>query len=611
MRNFLYLLLLSSLIYSFSAQSTEVDAIKSYVEKSGSLRKVAITRACSNALFNFEEIRKTAEIFAFLTNRDAPINDLNDVGELVPVRPADSFKKYLSQFNFPSEQVTLYVVREAEKAILFAMDVFDMALAQEQKKTAAINGSERFNYFNDSKKLESMTVWLHLTMPRTPRNDYEKILDRIRIMSSENYWHLYNLNVQLENPETWSKETFALHGAFSCFDNPLAHEILRVCLQVLIENTSTFWESVLSAITQYQSVTFDIINVQNVLALHPIFTPKFGLIDFESTHVGYVLGIWRVINGLGKSENSRVRFRSPELFEQIKKLSSLEIGALFPLEKTEPFSNLVKVLVELRKTIFEGRTSIIRYIEFAKSLKKDPESSLGISPAIQERADSLEQGILDANRTLDRFTGELEKLRQEKAKLEEQASKKREEERAHAESEALQGRIRELQEQEEAKEKALRDAEAELERLNAEQARLKEEAAKRTRAWKEKVAAYRSKSGAGTATGGSEAVALSTVGLDDFLMDALPVMSLSESGQLLVRAIFESTPVNYKKMIVLFTSLGFQVTETETGHKVSISGANPKMKSFHRPHPGTDMEDFRGLKAARELLAFAGYTKIG
>lgn len=606
MRNFLYLLFLSSLIYSFSAQSTEVDAIKSYVESSGSLRGVAIARASCNTLFNFEEIRKTAEIFAFLTNRDAPINDLDDVGNLVATQPANSFKKYLSQFNFPSEQVTLYVVREAEKAILFAMDVFDMALVQEQEKTSAMNDSDKIDYFNDSKELESMTHWLHLTMPRRPRNDYERILDRIRIMSSENYWHLYNLNVQLEHPETWSKETFALHGAFSCFDNTLAHEILRVCLQVLIENTSTFWESLLSAITQYQTVTFDIKKVQKVLALHPIFTPEFGLIDFGSTYADYVLGIWIVINGLGKSENSRVRFRSPELFEQIKKLSSFEIGALFPLEKKKPFSNLVKVLVELRKTIVEGRTSIIHYIKFAESLKKDPESSLGIAHAIQERADLLEQGILDTNHTFTRFTEELEKLRQEKAKLEEQASKKREEERAHAESEALQGRIRELQAQEEAKEKALRDAEAELERLNAEQARLK---AERTRAWKEKVAAYRSKSGIGTATGGSEAVALSTVGLDDFLMDALPVMPLSESGQLLVRAIFESTPVNYKKMIVLFTSLGFQVTETETGHKVSISGANPKMKSFHRPHPGTYMEDFKGLKAARELLAFAGYTK--
>ena len=468
-----------------------------------------------------------------------------------------------------------------------------------------MNDGDKIDYFNDSKELESMTHWLHLTMPRRPRNDYERILDRIRIMSSENYWHLYNLNVQLEHPETWSKETFALHGAFSCFDNPLAHEILRVCLQVLIENTSTFWETLLSAITQYQSVTFDIRNVEKVLDLHPIFTEKFGLIDFGSKYVDYVIGIRTVINGLGKSENSRVRFRSPELFEQIKKLSPFEILALFPPQKTEPFSNLVKVLVELRKTIFEGRTSIIQYIKFAESLKKDPESSLGIPHAIQERADLLEQGILDTNHTLDHFTGELEKLRQEKAKLEEQASKKREEERAHAESEALQGRIRELQEQEEAKEKALRGAEAELEKLNA---RLKEEAAKRTRAWKEKVAAYRSKSGAGTATDGSEAVALSTVGLDDFLMDALPVTPLSASDQLLVRDIFESTSVNYKKMIGLFTSLGFQVTATETGHKVSISGANPKMKSFHRPHPGVSMEDFRGLKAARELLAFAGYT---
>ncbi|MBM3610318.1 MAG: hypothetical protein FJX18_02160 [Alphaproteobacteria bacterium] len=609
MRNFLYLLTLISLTYSFSAKSAG-DAIKNYVENSGSLRGVAISRASCNTLFNFEEIRKTAEIFAFLTNRDAPINDLNDVGELVPTQPANSFKKYLSQFNFPSEQVTLYVVREAEKAILFAMDVFDMALVQEQEKTSAMNDSDKIDYFNDSKELESMTHWLHLTMPRRPRNDYERILDRIRIMSSENYWHLYNLNVQLEHPETWSKETFALHGAFSCFDNSLAHEILRVCLQVLIENTSTFWETLLSAITQYQSVTFDIRNVEKVLDLHPIFTEKFGLIDFGSKYVDYVLGIWTVINGLGKSENSRVRFRSPELFEQIKKLSPFEIVALFPPQKTEPFSNLVKVLVEIRKTIFEARTSIIHYIKFAESLKKDPESSLGISHAIQERADLLEQGILDANHTLDHFKGELEKLRQEKAKLEEQASKKLEEERAHAESEALQGRIRELQAQEEAKEKALRDAEAELERLNAEQARLKEEAAKRTRAWKEKVAAYRSKSGAGTATGGSEAVALSTVGLDDFLMDAPPIKrSFPRSEQTLVNSIFELIPVHYEKMIALFRSLGFQVTETETGHKVSISGANPKMKSFHRPHPGTYMEDFRGLKAARELLAFAGYTK--
>lgn len=580
--------------------------------ETGSLRGEMLVKVPEDSLFNYDEITKTAQLFAEvqalaeqlskLGGNSKIVDRLGPDGKFVPSTPKDVFTIYLEAFQ--AKQVTAYVAAQAQAAYEFARFFYGERLEQERERVGALTREEFLAELTDEDKKQQRTMWLHYVFPKNPTTPREQVLEYARQMISERFWYWNDLNRRLEQPATWSIGTFSLFPYFDTIKSPGIHEMMRVTLQLCAENTASFWESVLFGISQYKHEGFTTRQTQYDLAVHPVFRDVIakwelgGTPEAVSEDLNKILQIYNVIKVTPELQD-RLLAEAGTVSSSAALLRDLRV------EDSVTLSRLVRVFSEMRASLFDGRKEVFQALKLADSLK-DVEG-VTIPPVLQARADALDQEIGGTAEIILSLRRELEAVRARFDAGEEPAP----EEEADAE-EAAKATLLESQRQ---LEERLAAQERQKEALLLQRETLEKEHKERLDAWKKTVAERRAakKSSVATGGGGGSESKPSTAEENEIetavFGEGLEVVELGAVHMGIMNDLFSITPVPYDSMIDLLRTVGLTISETQEGHKAKgkVRGGRFLMKSFHIPHPSSEVEDRSALKAARELLAFIGY----